>query len=42
MKDKNIEEIKEFMKNNKTEWSMRVFDNKENIKYPQYIIDAIK
>jgi len=42
MKDKNIEEIKEFMKNNKTEWSMRVFDYKQNIKYPQYIIDAIK
>ena len=42
MKGKSIEEIKEFMKNNKTKWSMRIFDYKENIKYPQYIMDAIK
>lgn len=42
MKNKSIEDIKEFMKNNKTEWSMRVFDYNEKIKYPQYIIDAIE
>lgn len=42
MKGKSIEEIKAFMLKNKTEWSMRVFDYSENIKYPQYIMDAIK
>jgi len=39
---KTQDEITTFMINNKTEWSFRVFDNDENIKYPKYIIDAIK
>jgi len=42
MKNKSKEEILSFMGNNKTEWSFRVFDNKENVKYPEYILDAIK
>ena len=32
----------EFMKNNKTEWSMRVFKSDKTIQYPQYIENAIK
>ncbi len=42
MINKNNEEILAFMKNNKTEWSMRVFDSKLSIEYPQYIKDAIE
>lgn len=35
-------DVLSFMKNNKTEWSMRVFDYPCNIKYPKYILDAVK
>lgn len=42
MINKSKDEILSFMKNNKTEWSMRVFDSELTIQYPQYIIDAIK
>ena len=42
MKGKTREEIKNFMEHNKTEWSMRIFDYNKNIKYLQYILDAIK
>ncbi len=42
MKGKSYEEIKNFMEHNKTEWSMRIFDYDKNIKYPQYILDAIE
>lgn len=42
MINKSKEEILEFMKNNKTEWSMRVFDSELFIEYPQYIKDAIE
>jgi len=42
MKNKSKEEILSFMENNKTEWSFRVFDYEENIKYPECILDAIK
>ena len=42
MKGKTREEIKNFMENNKTEWSMRIFDYEKNIRYPQYILDAIE
>lgn len=31
----------EFMRKNKTEWSMRVFLSKQKIKYPKYILEAI-
>lgn len=39
---KNIEEVQEFMTNNKAEWGLRVFDSTESIEYPQYIKDAIR
>lgn len=39
--EKTIDEIKEFMKNNKTEWSMRVFESDKKIHYPRYILNAI-
>ena len=42
MKGKTREEIKNFMENNKTEWSMRILIMKKNIRYPQYILDAIE
>lgn len=42
MKGKSYEEVKNFMEHNKTEWSMRIFDYDKNIKYPQYILDAIE
>lgn len=42
MVKKSKEDILSFMKDNKTEWSFRVFDSKERIKYPEYILNAIK
>lgn len=42
MKNKSKEEIQSFMSGNKTEWSFRVFDSDEKIKYPEYILNAIK
>lgn len=39
--DKTYDEIKDFMKNNKTEWSLRVYTSDKKIKYPNYILDAI-
>ena len=42
MKAKSYEEVKKFMEHNKTEWRMRLFDYDKNIKYPQYILDAIE
>lgn len=38
---KNKDEILEFMKKNKTEWALRVFENKGEINYPDYIVKAI-
>ncbi len=37
-----IDEILAYMSDNKTEWSLRVFESDLNIKYPEYIINAIK
>lgn len=42
MINKEKDEILKFMHDNKTEWSMRVFDSELNIKYPKYILDAIE
>lgn len=39
---KDEEEIKDFMKKNKTEWSLRVFDSGHKINYPEYILKAIE
>lgn len=41
-KDKRDEKsIIEFMTNNKTEWSMRVFNSTQKIHYPSYVLKAI-
>jgi len=39
--ERDEESIKEFMINNKTEWSMRVFNSAQKIHYPAYILKAI-
>ncbi len=41
IKVRDVESIKDFMKKNKTEWSMRVFISDQRIKYPRYILKAI-
>ena len=38
---KDIDSIRDFMKNNKTTWSMRVFSSEEKIVYPTYILKSI-
>ena len=42
MKNKSKQEVLDFMKNNKAEWALRVFDSENKINYPEYIKDAIK
>lgn len=37
----NYDQICSFMINNKTDWSLRVFESQEKISYPQYVMDAI-
>lgn len=39
---KSSDDILDFMRNNKVEWAMRVFESEEVIVYPGYIEDAIK
>jgi putative ATP-dependent endonuclease of the OLD family len=39
---KDIDEVIQFMTNNKSEWGLRVFDSPESIEYPKYITDAIE
>ena len=34
--------LETFMLNNKTSWSLRVFESERHINYPQYILDAIE
>ncbi|MDP3387453.1 MAG: AAA family ATPase [Eubacteriales bacterium] len=43
IKTRTLKDIEEFMSKaqNKTEWSMRVFESEKKIKYPQYILEAI-
>jgi len=36
------EKMKDYMKNNKTECALKIFENKEPIVFPDYIEDAIK
>ena len=38
----DLDEMHKFMKANKTECALKIFDSTENIKFPQYILDAIK
>ena len=42
MKNKSKQEVLDFMKNNKAEWALRMFDSENKINYPEYIKDAIK
>lgn len=42
MKSKSKQDILNFMKNNKSEWALRVFDSDKRINYPEYIKNAIK
>ena len=42
MKNKTKQKVLSFMLKNKTEWTMRVFENVEKIEYPEYIKNAIK
>lgn len=42
MKNKNKQQILEFMLNNKAEWALRVFESKKKINYPEYIKNAIE
>jgi len=42
MKNKTKQEVLSFMLNNKTEWTMRIFEDAEKIEYPEYIKNAIK
>lgn len=42
MLSKNKQEVLDFMKGNKAEWALRVFDGNEKINYPEYIKNAIK
>ena len=42
IKNKSKQEVLDFMKNNKAEWALRVFDSENKINYPEYIKDAIK
>lgn len=37
----NDDEMHKYMKANKTECALKVFDTQEEVKYPQYILDAI-
>ncbi len=37
-----VDSLHKYMKNNKTDCALKVFETKEVIKYPQYILDAIK
>ena len=36
------EKLVSYMKNNKTEWALNIFDTSENINFPQYILNAIE
>ena len=37
-----LDELRKYMKNNKTEVALAIFDTAEKIKFPQYIMEAIK
>ena len=38
----DIDEMHRHMKANKTECALKIFESNKNIKFPQYILDAIK
>lgn len=34
--------INSYMRNNKTDWALKIFDTDKEVKFPQYILDAIE
>ncbi|MFH0733787.1 MAG: AAA family ATPase [bacterium] len=38
----DLDSLNNYMKNNKTECALKIFETTENIHYPKYILDAIK
>jgi len=38
----NADDLHKYMKNNKTDCALKIFETDESINYPQYILDAIK
>jgi putative ATP-dependent endonuclease of OLD family len=38
----NFDKIVDFMKNNKTEWALRIFETDKQINFPKYIIKAVE
>jgi predicted ATP-dependent endonuclease of OLD family len=42
VKGKTAQEATDFMRNNKVEWAMRIFDSTERINYPEYINHVIE
>lgn len=39
---KSEDELRKYMKHNKTECALRIFESEENITYPEYILEAIE
>lgn len=37
----DTESISEFMQKHKTDWALKIFDTDKDIKFPQYILDAV-
>jgi putative ATP-dependent endonuclease of OLD family len=42
MREKDVDQVRSFMINNKVEWALRVFDSSEKIQYPEYVKNVIK
>ena len=38
----NAKKISDYMENNKTKWALKVFESDKSLKYPEYIIAAVK
>ena len=38
----NEDDLRKFMKNNKTECALKIFESSEEIEIPEYILEAIK
>lgn len=38
----NIDDLHKYMKANKTDCALKIFESKEKVKFPQYIMDAIR
>jgi putative ATP-dependent endonuclease of the OLD family len=38
----NIDELNEYMRLNKTDWALKIFNTSEEVMFPRYILDAIE